>query len=349
MAPAADPNQEHSFSRPASAAAKGTLFVFGGIGGLCFALVGFAICLFGRPGPLALHTMVTLPVIVSIGALGAGLRLLRAPRRVVVGPEGILIERETQRLDRFFHWDEIGSTSTESGGLSHRRFLNVTDLGGKSLIRLDGSFERFDELVALVSDHIAAKGDDTARRIQRKKARRRAVLACAIGLLMLLACGFMAWTTHEDLRAARLLREKGELGEGQIVRLHTAPNGWTRRLEYRVAGTGGRTGTRDVEVERRYWDDLEGEESIPVIYVPDEPEISRLARGEVRDEGFTVTPLTGYGSAVLCGLVSLFMLALSPLAWNGWDLSLDPTTKKWSLKRFGEVVEKAGKDASDHL
>jgi hypothetical protein len=346
MSTAAEPYEEHSFRRPTSSAAKGTLFVFGGIGGMCFALVGFAISVFGRTGLLGLQFMVTFPVILTIGALAAGWRLLRAPHRVVVSSEGILIERETQRLDRFFHWDEIGSTVTETGGMSHRRFLNITDLAGRSLIRLDQSFEGFDEMVALVSRHVAAKGDDTSRRIHRKKSRRRAALAFAIGLLILLASGFIASTTHEDLRAARLLREKGEPGEGEIVRRIIAPDGWTKRLEYRVTGAGGRMGTRDVEVERGYWDELEHEKSIPVIYVPDEPEISRLARGEVKEVDFTKTPLGGYGIAALAGLVSFFMLAIAPLAWNGWDLALDPKTKKWSVKQFGEVVGKRGDGAS---
>jgi hypothetical protein len=47
--------------------------------------------------------------------------------------------------------------------------------------------------------------------------------------------------------------------------------------------------------------------------------------------------------------MALFMLGASPFIWNGWDLSFDKITKKWSLKRYGKVVRslKGGSEKID--
>jgi hypothetical protein len=189
-------------------------------------------------------------------------------------------------------------------------------------------------MTAMISRYVQAKGDDTALRILRKKARRNAALAFVIGLFMSFGCAFVAWETREEQRASRLLEEKGQPGEGEIVRRFVAPNGVTKRLEYRVAGSG----IRNVEVEPVHWNRLESAKSVPVIYVPDEPGISRLVRGEVRDKEFTKTPAGGYGMAALCGAMALFLLGASPFMWNGWDLAHDTKNRKWSLKRYGKVI-----------
>ena len=109
-------------------------------------------------------------------------------------------------------------------------------------------------------------------------------------------------------------------------------------MEYRVIGAGGPAGTRNVEVEPAYWDRLEGVKTVPVIYVPAEPGISRLASGQVRENDFTKTPTGGFGLAALGGLLALFLLGASPFIWNGWDFSQDTKTRKWLLKRYGKVV-----------
>jgi hypothetical protein len=329
-------DRQQVFDRPDSAGPGGKSLILAGIGGLCFAAAGFALAISGRVGQLALHGMTTLPTILSIGALTAGWTLLRSPRRVGVGPGGLTIE--TRRGERCVRWDEVGCGAVESGGTSHRRYLNVTDLDGRSIVKLDESFDRFDDMAALISRHVEAKGDDTAVRILRKKARRQATLAFVLGLFMAFASVFIAWTAHEDQRAARLLRENGQPGEGEIVRRFIAPNGVTKRVEYRVAGAVGRPGTRNVEIEPAYWDRLEGVGSIPVVFVPDEPGISRLARGEVTDDDFVKTPAGSYLLAALGGVLAVFLLSVSPLRWKGWDLAHESKTRKWTLKRHGQVI-----------
>lgn len=336
MPTAAPSGHQQVFHRSASARTTGTLLVLGGVGGLVFAVVAFVVAILGRTSTLVLHGTTTLPTIISIGALTAGWTLLRAPRRVVVGSEGLTIE--TRHDVRTLPWDEIGSGAVETGGMNQRRCLNITGLGGTSIIKLDESFERFDEMAALISGYITAKGDDTAERIVRKKARRQGLIAFATGAFLSTAAVFVGWHTYQEQRAARLLQERGQPGEAEILRRFLAPNGVTRRVEYRVAGSGGQSATRNVEVESQYWDRLKDARTIPVLFLPDEPSVSRLARGEVHEDDFTKTPAGGYALAGLGGAMALFVLAISPFLWNGWDLAFDSKTQKWSLKRYGQVV-----------
>jgi hypothetical protein len=329
-------NSEHVFLRSDSAGASGTLLMLAGAGGLVVAALGFTLALFGRPGLIALHAMSTLPAILSIGALTAGWTVLRTPRRVRVDRDGLTIESKSSARHRY--WSEVGCASVGNAAMSHRRFLNITDPNGQSIVKLDESFDRFDEMVALISSHVEAKGDDTAARLLRKKARRQAILPFVFGLLMAVGCIFIAKTTRDEQRAARLLEEKGQPGQAEIVRRFVAPNGVTKRVEYKVVGVDGRPRTRNVEVEPAYWDSLEHAKSIDVIVVPGEPDVSRLESGEVTDKDFTKTPAGGYGRAALGGLLALFMLVASPFMWNGWDLSLDSKTRKWSVKRYGKHV-----------
>ena len=124
----------------------------------------------------------------------------------------------------------------------------------------------------------------------------------------------------------------------EIVRRFIAPNGTTKRIEYRLVNAAGVSATRNVEVEPGFWDRLGNAKTIDVIWVPAEPFASRLLDGEVNEREFTKTPVGGYGLAALGGLLALFLLGASPFMWNGWDLGHDATTRTWTLKRFGKVV-----------
>jgi hypothetical protein len=250
---------------------------------------------------------------------------------------------EYRRGSRRVTWDEVGAAPVETSGTSHRRGVNVTDRTGRSIVRLDESFSRFDVMASLIANHVEARGDDASFPIFRKKARRQGVMIFIIGLFMAIGCGFIAWMTYQKQRADRLLATRGRPGEAEIVRRFVAPNGVTKRLEYRVVGADGAGPTENVEVEPGYWDSLEGERTVPVIVVPGEPGVSRLEEGQVADDDdFAKSPVGGYTLAALGGLMALFFLGVSPFAWNGWDLGQDSKTKTWSLKRYGKVVWKSG-------
>lgn len=313
---------------------KGMGLILGGVAGIAFAIVGFLLVVFllRRPGQMTLHALTTFPMILSVAALSAGWVMIRTPRRVMIRPDGLTIE--TKRGTRDYRWEEVGCAEVGTAGTSHRRRMNLTDVRGRSILSVDESFDRFDALSTTISRYIDAKGDDTAMRLLRRKAHVRAFFCILVGLLMGAGSVFMVFETQNGVRASRLLREKGQLGEGTIVRLFVAPNGFTKRLEYRV----GSSATRNVEVDTVYWASLQGAKSVPVRYVPDEPNINKLLMGEVNENEFLKTAPGGYGFAALGALFSLLMTVGGGFMWFGWDLTHETKSQRWLLKRYGRIV-----------
>jgi hypothetical protein len=109
-----------------------------------------------------------------------------------------------------------------------------------------------------------------------------------------------AWMMHDKQRAARRLKEAVVPGEATIERRFLAPYGVTPRLEYRITIPEGKAATRNTEVDREYWDSLEGARTSPVVFVPDEPSISRLEEGraperDLADQPLRLRPVCGHG------------------------------------------------------
>jgi len=333
MGSTADPHEEAEslFLRRESASTSVGLWLMAGIGALVFAVVGFVISLWGEVGQLSMHAMTTLPVLLGIGALTAAWTTARTPTQVAVGPEGLWIvgRRGSQR----YPWDQIGWAAIGTGSLNHQRHLVICDVDGKTVAKLSEAFDEFDTLVELVKRRIADRGDDTSERIRRRKGRRSALFMTGASLFLLAICGGNVWIAYRQQRAARLLEEAAVPGEAEIVRRFLAPNGVTPRVEYRVTSPDGRTGTRNAEATRAYWDSLEGATSVPVLFVPDEPGISRLAQGEA--EGDDPSPVLMYVLSGVLALLCVVFLAAAALQWRGWDIDLDSKTGKISIKRFG--------------
>jgi hypothetical protein len=324
---------ESLFFRSDSAGTKAVWWLVGGIVGLGFAVLGMVVAIVARVDPLSVQVIATLPAIVGVGALTVAASLFRSPLQVAVGPRGLSIEG--RRGKQTHSWDQIGWANVDTVTMTHRRQLVVYDTRGKTIARLSEAFDDFDAMADQIRDRIAAKGDDTSDRIRGRKAVRSAVLCTSVGLLMLAAMGFLAWHTHQEQRAAVRLEQDAVPGEAEIVRRFLAPNGVTPRIEYRITTPDGRTATRNAEAFRPDWDKLEGARTVAVLYVPDDPDISRLAAGEPRERDLTSRPAVAYGASVLAGLVALFLVVVGVMQWYGWDIDLDSKTGKISIKRFG--------------
>jgi hypothetical protein len=180
-----------------------------------------------------------------------------------------------------------------------------------------------------------SEGGDTAGRIQLAKAKRTAVFTGLAAIVFLGIAGAVAWVAHEEIRGARLLETTGVEGVAEIEERLLARDGVTPRLVYRVTAPDGRSGTRNAEVTRSVWNALEGAKTVLVIYAPEDPSISRLVFGEVKEYDPLKRPLTGYGLPALAAVMSLFFLAMAALYWRGWGLDLDSKSGRFSIKRFG--------------
>lgn len=324
---------EDLFLRRDSATSNARWCMVGGILALVFAAIGFAVAIFTRVDQLSMHAMTTLPTLLGLGALTAARTLASTPQQVAVGPKGLRIEG--RRGSQQYSWDQIGWATMGAGALNQRRRLVVVNTDGKNIAKLSEAFDNFDALVHLVKQRIAEKPDDISERIQIRKSKRCALMTAAVGIALLTAAVAIAWMAHREQRASRLLEEVAVPGEAQIERRFLAPNGVTPRLEYRITTADGPSAKRNAEVTRDYWDGLEGASSVPVVYVPDEPAISRLTEGEAESTDFMDKPVAMYGLSIAGSLLSLLLLVAAALQWHGWDIDLDSKTGKVSIKRFG--------------
>jgi len=324
---------EHLFLRRDSATSNARWCLLGGILALVFAGIGFAVAIFARVDQLSMHAITTLPTLLGIGALTAARTLASTPQQVAIGPQGLRIEG--RRGSQSYPWDQIGWATMATGALNQRRQLVVYDTSGKSVATLSEAFGNFDAMAELVRERIADKPDDTSERIREGKSKRSALMTAAVSIALLTAAGAIGWMAHREQRASRLLEEVAVPGEAEIERRFLAPNGVTPRLEYRITTADGLSATRNAEVTRDYWDRLEEASSVPVVYVADEPAISRLTEGEAESKDFMDKPAAMYGLSIAGGLLSLVLLVAAALQWHGWDIDLDSKTGKVSIKRFG--------------
>ncbi|MFO0946108.1 MAG: hypothetical protein U1D30_09205 [Planctomycetota bacterium] len=320
------------FENPQSPAGNPIYYFLGGIGLIAVAILGFISVLGAKHSQMALQLRTTLPMLMALGMIARGFSLRNLPTRIVVGLNEL--EIATKRWKRRYAWSEIGSASTTNVFNSPKTCLRITDLAGKTIIRVDESFPDYQKLVKWMEFYVDAKPDDTSLRIMSRKAKWLGLGSFVLGAFLGTAAIYIAMETQEIQRANELLPVKGVRAEGEIVRHYIAPNGVTKRIHYRIADSK----VRNVEVDPLYWEELAGAKTVPVIYIPDEPDISRLERGEVTDDDYMKTPTGGYLFASLGALMALTFLVFSPFAWMGYDLGYDDKQRTWTLKRYGRVV-----------
>ena len=331
------PADEQVFQLAATSGRGSLLWLVAGIGLLVAGVVGFVVAAMTRVDQLTLHLVSTMPCILGIGALSTAWATARSAHAVSVDSRGLAITYR-QAAQRF-GWDEIGWAATQPLVMnSARRQMKVYGTDGRLVAKLSDAIENFDVMAALIESRIAVKEDGTADRLLLKKARRMAVLTFLGGIAFTGLTIAFVWMVREEGRTQRLLQEQGVPGVARIEERRLAPNGITPRLIYQVTGANGETATRNAEVFRDFWDALEGEKTVDVVYVPSEPAISRLLIGEPEDNDMFKRPPAGYVLAGLGAVIALFFFGTSMLSWKGLDIGFDKNIGRFVLKRFGERV-----------
>jgi hypothetical protein len=330
----APPESEFVYFRKASALQMSWWCLAGGIAALVFAAFGFAVALIGRVGQFVLQIMVTGPTLIGLALLAASRLMARTPSQVTVGPDGICIDHDRQPREKFA-WTDIAWATVGNAGLTQQRQLILYDAQGKTLASFGDAFEDFNRLIKQVQRAVARRDDGAADIVRRKKARTSAVVTGGVALLLTFVAVANYWMASESARTAALLESDAIPGEAEIVRRFVAPNGVTKRLEYRVTGGKGDTATRNAEVTNRYWRSLESATTVPVRYVPAEPAVSRLVEGEVVSDDLSESPGMMQGLSLVLGALCIVFFVAAILQWYGWDIDLDSSSGKVSIKRFG--------------
>jgi len=331
----AEPKEPQVFAMP-DAKSKLWLWILSGAG-LCIAgIAGMVLAITWRVDQIQLHLMATLPLTMSAFSFLNAWTVYRSPRCLVVDEQGIGLQN---RNGVSWHpWKEVGWSTVQGnphlGKVS--RYYDIFDISGKRIVRVSDTIDQFDFLVETVKAGICAQANPVTSQVQLKRAHRNAWIALATALFLGAACSFIVWDGWNKARADRLLVEKGQVGQAEILRRFLAPDGRTPRLEYRITNAQGVSAEHNAEMHRFVWDMLEGQKNVQVLYVSEEPSISRLAMGEVVEDDTFMKPPGCYILGGIGGFMSLIVLGIAILFWFGWDLDMDSKTGKFSIKRFGE-------------
>ncbi|MEX1228628.1 MAG: hypothetical protein WEB58_00210 [Planctomycetaceae bacterium] len=321
-----------SFARHASAKSEGRTHLVFGVILLAGAAIGFACAIRFNVGQFSMHLMTTLPMLLAIGLIWKGRLASSNPLRVDIDSAGITLVTATDSVRHL--WSDVGMATVTDVLYTKNRRLALFDPQAKKLAVIGDAITDFQLLTELVQHYVAQTQPDTSEQLRLKKARRMALLTGAAGLFLGFAGVSLFWKAQNDERGRNLLVERGVVGEGKILRHFTAPNGVTRRVEYEVTGDNGQTATHNVEVETLEWELLEHAPTVPIKYVPAEPEFAQLLAGEVRDSTDLGTR-EGWLMLILGGAMSLFMLGVSAMQWTGWDYGTDPNTGQLGWRRIG--------------
>jgi hypothetical protein len=313
--------------------AKVWLWIISGVGLVAISVIGFILAIVGQVGQFQLQAMTTLPMIGAVASFAKAWTLRQLPTQISVGANGITLHgRDTLQ---HYPWERVSWASIDKSPVGQVRRLNLFDERGAKIAAVVDSFPEFDEVAESIKAEVARRYGENSEAIRMRKARRSAVIITVISLLLLVVVFANIWIAYDTQRTNQLLATSSVRGEAKVLRRFIAPNGITRRLEYEVTGDNQQTGKRNVEVTPKFWDAMDSVEKVAVMYVPSEPEISRLVEGEVANTDMSQNPKAMYALSGVLGVLCLLFLGAAVMQWKGWDLDFDSKTRKFSIKPFG--------------
>lgn len=288
-----------------------------GIGG---GLVGFVIALLTDVGQFQLHTMSTMPMIAGFFSLIGAIAMTRKRHSVRMDDQSIHIRKTENDINGKFSWDEIAYVKEDLSPYAGK-FCKLIGYDGKTLATISQHYQDADSLFSVIEEQVEKHARPDADEVKQKGDRKTALFAVIFGSLFLCVCGFIAYMTYEDSRQSSLLASESVNGTATIEELKVAPNGSTKRLHYKIQlDDGNDYQVENVEVTDEYFEAMQGESEVPVIYAESDPNVSKLRNGQVVEDDFLKTPLGGYGLAGLCSLLSLFFITVGVLQLLGFDL-----------------------------
>lgn len=305
-----------------------------GTGAIVLAAAGMSVAIMSNVGPFALQTMTTLPLLAGLAMLGRALMVRSDIRSVIVDETAITIHRDSGANQVL--WADVAWNMESLQALSNVKRTTLFDRAGKTLVRIPEVVERFDELVVLINRRVKSNPDASAELVRRKRLKKQACLVIGFGLGLATLTFFLAVSERDKAREEKLLKSAAIDGIATIERKFIAPNGVTKRVEYRIdliKPDGQRPSEKNVEVSANIWDSLSEGSKFPVRYVPADPEISRLALGQIDDPGLAQDPVVTILLLVGASLFSIFTLVMGVLNIRGIDLVKDAETKRLRFAR----------------
>jgi hypothetical protein len=271
-----------------SAAAYGKWMVIGG--GVLFAgtiLLAAVLILLppdAGPGPTLITFVTTAPTIASVALVSLGLMLWRAPQQVDVGPTGVTVH--TAFGETTVPWTDVVSLETGERtplmSFASQKTVRLVGPQRKVLLELNDQIKPFDDLVTKLWEY-ASVGRDLE--ITDTSERKRRVEAWFLTLLGPLFAALGLWGGTEALREVRQqegLQKHAATATATIVK-HYKFN-VTPRVEYTFLDADGVEYRRGTIVAENVWSRLQEGSAVQVRYLPEDPDYSRLAVGDLHDK-----------------------------------------------------------------
>jgi hypothetical protein len=323
------------FARRTGLGLSAWLYFWGGVGLLVLAAIGLFAAIRTKADALQLQLMANVPTLFAVGCFVVAWRSRGAPREVVLTENQVTILGR-HSTETTVPLAELTMATVHSEPFTRRRRLNLFDRAGRRVAVVPDAIEPFDELVEILQQEVARHADDHTDAVRLRKSRRQAV-KLVLAALFFGGLGATLFVMERiEARDARLLEEQGQPATAKILRHFTAPNGTTRRVEFRVTDpASGKTADHNVEVQPDIWALMSKATEVPVVAVPGRPDVAKLEYGQVKDD-LGVSPKMKVLLYVAVGVMCLFFLVAAVLNWRGIDIDLDSKTGKLSIKRFGE-------------
>jgi hypothetical protein len=311
----------------------------------------FLTVLLNNPKPGMMPGLIGGMGVVPVMGISFSIYMLKRPVRVILEPQGLTIEWLVGR--KSFSWDDIariepgevsGLWQNWMGSLSSKKnvpkeCLRLFDRDGRKVAEFDNDIESFAELSReIYSRSSISQGvstfdmeEHTARQIKKQKKNRLAMIF--IGLFMVTGGIAFGITTFVGEHNKRQLEEHGQIVQA-IVSRHFIYN-ITPRIEYTFTAADGQTYSKDVIVERDYWEGLEENGAVDVKYLPSNPKRSRLVFGQVE---INELPFS------LGVVMSLFLTGLGLFCTGMYFLGISDIKfedGKFRIVRIGQIEQSA--------
>jgi hypothetical protein len=153
--------------------------------------------------------------------------------------------------------------------------------------------------------------------VKRGQGRRKGLFFMLFGVIFLALGVANICISLKESRDRELFQKFGRPTHGTVVRQFIAPNGRTHRIEFRVDGAPNAP-VVNVEVNQILWMSMIPGKHIPIIAVPDRPDVAHLAIGEIRDNSMPSSGIMIVLSVAI-GLFAIATFVVGVLAFRGFQ------------------------------
>jgi len=326
------PQHVQLFPGKAHAQTLGIFMLVGAGALLLFAVVGFLVAIGGSGGQLRLHSMTTVPVILAVGLLLTGLRSIGAPMGVQLSEQGVVIFGKSKVIGQW-PWTDIAMAKTEAAIFTGRKMLVLTGSNGKQLATIQNDIERFNDMVAAIDNWMAANPSPQVEAVGRRKTIKNGLILTPLGLVFVALGIGVFLDSRSEAKVVALFDSSAAPATGVIVDKIIAPNGHTKRIYFQVKDAGPDVKVHNVEADPLVWEWLDVGDEIPILAVPDRPDIAKMVTGQI--EGDSLSPGLMSGASIIMALLGLLGLIAGILALCGIDIDVDSKTGL-QVKRYGK-------------